>query len=165
MIRGLVESMIGAAGASVLQFYEAHALVLGLVIVLYGILMYLSWSNLVRIYRYLVATAAATLTPSDEPGSQQRRRHGARASKPKTGRPGLTELPWQEAVDKARFPLVSRRAGLLPMRKSIEAAKSIIDERELWEHARLVANGVDLRRIAPEYRLMGPRQVEKHGKD
>ncbi len=165
MIRGLVESMIGEAGTSVLGFYEAHALVLGLVIVLYGVLMYLSWSNLVRIYRYLVVAAAATLTPEVETSAPERRRHGASTPKPKAARPGRTELPWQEAVEKAGFPFVSRAAGLLPMRKSVEAVKAIIDERELWEHARLVANGANLRRIAPEYRLMGPRQVAKHGKD
>ncbi len=164
MIRGLVESMIGDAGASALRFYEAHALVIGLVIVLYGTLMYLSWSNVVRIYRYLVLAAAATLKP-DETRSSRRGRHGARTAKPKIGRPGFAELPWEQAVAAARFPLVSRRSGLLPMRKSIAAVQSIIDERELWEHALLVAKGVNIRRIAPEYRLMSPKQVEKHGKN
>lgn len=164
MIRGLIESMIGDAGTSALRFYEAHALLIGSLIVLYGVLMYLSWSNLVRIYRYLVLAAAATLTP-DETAVQSRGRHGAKASRPKTGRPGSAELPWEEAVASARFPLVSRRAGLLPIRKSIAAAQSIIDERELWEHAQMVARGANIRRVAPEYRLMGPRQVEKHGKD
>jgi hypothetical protein len=165
MIRGLVEVMIGKAGTSVLHYYEGHALVLGLIIVLYGFLMYFSWSNLVQIYRYLVAAAAETLTCSSDPAAQPANPNGAKRSRQKAPRPGMSELPWQDAVDSVRFPLVSRRSGLLPMRKSVDAARSIIDERELWEHARLVANGADLRRISPEYRLMPAKQVGTHGKD
>lgn len=164
MIRGLVEAMIGDAGASALRYYEAHALVLGLIIVVYGFVMYWSWSNLVRVYRYLVAAAAATLTPGEKTAARPHGRSAPGSAKPKSGH-GRVELPWQAAVDSVNFPFVARRAGLLPMRKSVASARSIIDERELWEHARLVANGADVRRVAPEYRLMGPRQVEKDGKD
>jgi hypothetical protein len=164
MIRGLVEAMVGKAGTSVLHYYEGHALVLGLVIVLYGLLMYLSWSNLVRIYRYLVVAAAQSLTPASESAGTPAR-HGGSKRPAKAARPGSTELPWQAAVDSARFPLVSKRVALLPVRKSVEAVKAIIDERELWEHARLVADGADIRRISPEYRLLPPKQVGSNGKN
>ena len=43
--------------------------------------------------------------------------------------------------------------------------QSIVDERELLEHALAVANGADPRRIAPTYRLARPKQVAKHGKN
>jgi hypothetical protein len=154
MIRGLVESLLGEAGRTVLRFYESHALILGLIIVAYGVLMYLAWTNLVRIYRYLVVAAAAEL------GQERERRSGG--SK-KAGK--LPPLPWQAAVDSVRFPLVARQAGLLPIRKSVHAVQSIIDERELLQHALAVANGADPRRIAPTYRLARLRQVEKHGKN
>jgi hypothetical protein len=154
MIRGLVESLLGEAGRTMLRFYESHALTLGLIIVAYGVLMYLSWTTLVRIYRYLVVAAAVEL-------GQERERRSGGPKKAST----LPSLPWQAAVDSVRFPLVSREAGLLPIRKSVHAVQSIVDERELLQHALAVANGADPRRIAPTYRLARPRQVEKHGKN
>ncbi len=168
MIRGLIETTLGQAGRAVLQFYEQHALVLGLIIVAYGILMFLSWQNLVHIYRFLVGMAAATLMDAGEsstsprPDGGKRRRGDGQPTRERTSRP---ELPWQAAVDSVRFPFVSARAGLRPLRKTVAAAKSIIDERELWEHARAVAAGADVRRVAPAYRLTPPKRMEPHGKD
>ncbi len=150
MIRGVIEAMLGEVGRSVLAFYEAHALTLSLLILAYGLLMYLSWANLVRIYRYLVVAAAQAL--------------GQAPGRAAGDGPGLP-LPWQAAVDSVRFPLVARRAGLWPMRKSVRAAQAIIDERELLQHAQAVADGADLRRITPAYRLAPPRKVEGHGEN
>jgi hypothetical protein len=167
MIRGLVEAMLGQAGTSVLRYYEGHVLVLGTLIVLYGVLMWLSWNNLVGIYRRLVLAAAETLRQegASQAGNSNAaaRPAGGRRADRKTGGRKTADLPWQEAVDKARFPLVSRQAALLPVRKSVAAAKSIIDERELWQHAQLVANGANIRRIVPDYRLMPRKQGARQG--
>jgi hypothetical protein len=161
MIRGLIDSMLGDAGRSVLQFYEQHALLFGLVIVAYGICMYLSWQNLIQIYRFLVLAAAATLKadPSTAQPTGMNRRPKGRSDETDVA------LPWQQAVDSVRFPFVSPRAGLWPQRKSIAAAQKIIDPVELWEHARAVAAGVDVRRISPAYRLAAPQRTRAGGKD
>ena len=153
MIRGLVESMLGAVGRSVLVFYEAHVVILSLVIIAYGVLMFLAWMNLVRIYRYLVVFAAAEIDPERKPTPGGAKRTAK-----------LPTLPWQAAVDSVRFPLVSRRAGLLPMRKRVPAVQSIIDEHELLQHALAVADGADPRRISPAYRLADPKAINKHRK-
>lgn len=171
MIRGVVEGMLGEAGRFVLRLYEQNALLLGLIIVAYGILMFLAWQNLIHIYRFLVQAAAASLAIEPEkpaaPEDAKRHRRGVSGGQARGAarRAAAVDLPWQAAVDSVRFPFVSPRAGLWPHRKSVLAVKKIVDERELWDHARAVAAGADVRNIAPVYRLASRRQTGTDGKD
>ncbi len=155
MIRALVEGMLGEFGRQVLYFYEAHALVLNLIVIAYGLIMLLSWQNLAYIYRYMVVRVARQVPL--HPGLN----HKSPVKKIATAIP----LPWQDALSASRFPLVASQVALVPVPKSAQALQKIFNQDELYQHALDVLNGADARKIQPSYKLMWSKEVaKKNGK-
>jgi hypothetical protein len=151
MVRSFVEAMLGRVGTQVLYFYEAHALPINLVLLTYGLIMFMSWLTLVRIYRYMVVRIAKDIHLHPELN---------RKSTLKQIRDAL-DIPWQEAVDAAPFPLVASQVALLPVPKSTKAVQAVIDERDLVRSALEVLKGANPRSIRPSYRMMWRKEVTK----
>ena len=66
MVRSFVEVMLGEVGRQILYYYEANAFWLNWIVLIYGVIMFASWMNLVRIYRYLIIEVAKGAHTSDE---------------------------------------------------------------------------------------------------
>ena len=58
MVRAFLDQMLGEFGRSLLVFYETNSLWINLLVVLYGALIVLSWSNLKNIRRALILALA-----------------------------------------------------------------------------------------------------------
>ena len=142
---------MGGLFRSLLSFYEANALPLNLIVLVYGMVMLMSWLNLVRIYRYLVVAVAKQihLHPS----------LSAKSSVEKVAE--LIPIPWEEAVKAAPFPLIGSQVMLLPLPKSAGAVKTIIDPDELIGHALEVLNGTHPLKIQPTFKRMWKKKVAK----
>ncbi len=151
MIRAFIEAILGESGRQILYFYEAHALSLNLIVLTYGLVMLMSWINLIRIYRYMVVLVAKQIHMHPE---LNRKSTVKKIS-------DTVETPWQETVDAARFPLIASQIALVPVLKSVEAVKKIVDERELLSHALDVLKGADPRKVRPSYKLMWKKEVIK----
>jgi hypothetical protein len=125
MIYALIETYLGPIGAAALHFYQTNALPINSVVVLYGLVIVLSWTNLVSIRKRLVGSIAAQIlqNPDLHAGSKAKR--------------VLKEvsIPWQEAIDDVRFPLVARQSAFWPKRKSIEAVQTLLPAEDLAEQA------------------------------
>ena len=152
MIRPMIEALLGEFGRQLLYFYEANQLILNFVVLTYGLIMFLSWSTLIRIYRHMVLLISMQIEENPDLGKK---------SKVSKIRKQIT-VPWQEAVDAARFPLVANNGGLIPTRKSVAAVQRLFDEDELIKHALEVLNGENIRKIMPSYRLMVKRELSKN---
>ena len=150
MVRSFVEAILGGVGRQILYFYEAHALTINLIVLTYGLIMLMSWITLVRIYRHMVVTVATRIHKHPKLN---------RKSTIKKIRDSV-EIPWQEAVDIAPFPLIARMAGLIPKRKSVENVQQLLDEEELNSHALDVLKGTHPRKIMPSYRRMMQQEIE-----
>jgi hypothetical protein len=144
VIRAFIEATMGELFRSLLSFYEANAVVLNLMVLTYGLVMYLSWLNLVRIYRYLVVAVAKAIHLDS--------RLSAKSSAEKVAE--LIAIPWDEAVAASRFPLIGSQVMLLPMPKSAAAVERAIDREELYGHALAVLNGTHPNKIQPSFRKM-----------
>lgn len=144
MVRVVVEGMLGAVGRQILFFYEAHALTINLIVLTYGLIMLMAWLALTRIYRHLVVLVAKEihLNPQVNKDSSIKQIRST------------IKIPWKVAVNAARFPLISGQTGLYPVRKSVEAVQSMLDEDELITHALAVLNGENPRKIMPSYKRM-----------
>ena len=152
MLRPMIEAMLGEFGRQILFFYEANQLILNLIVITYGLIMFLSWSSLIRIYRHLVLLIAHQIEENPDLGKK------SKVSKIRK----TVMIPWQEAVDGAWFPLVANNGGLIPTRKSIATIQRLFDEEELIKHALEVTNGESVRKIMPSYRLMVKREFSKN---
>ena len=151
MIRPMIEAMLGEFGRSLLYFYEAHQLLMNLIVLSYGLIMFLSWSTLIRIYRHMVLLIAKQIEEHPELGKKS---SVGKISK-------SVEMPWQTAVDAAKFPLIANNGGIFPTRKSVKAVQRLFDEDELIKHALEVISGTEIKKIMPSYRLMVKREMSK----
>jgi hypothetical protein len=143
MVRSFIEGMLGEFGRQLLYFYEAHALPINLVVLAYGFMMLMSWTTLLRIYRHAVVIVARRV--HEHPNL-------TRKSTVKQIRDQI-EIPWQEVIDAAPFPLVARAGALIPKQKSVESLRLLLDEKELVTHALEVLKGTHIRKIMPSYRM------------
>jgi hypothetical protein len=151
VIRAIIEATMGGIFRSVLYFYEAHALPLNVIVLVYGLVMLMSWLNLVRIYRYMVVAVAKQI--------HLHPKLGAKSSVEKVAE--LVAIPWEEAVNAANFPLIGSQVMLLPLPKSVAAVKNIIDRDELLGHALDVLNGTHPSKIQPTYNMMWKKKRAK----
>jgi hypothetical protein len=143
MIRSFVEGLLGPLGRQLLYFYEANSLTLNLIVVSYGLIMLMSWTTLVRLYRHLVVLTARRI--HEHPDL-------TRKSTVKSVREAIS-IPWEEVVDATPFPLIARLGALIPRRKSVKTLQEMLDERELIRHALALLKGENIRRIMPRYRI------------
>lgn len=150
MLRPMIEGLLGEFGRQILYFYEANQLVLNLIVLTYGLIMFMSWSTLIRIYRHLVLLIA------DDIEKNPNLKKKSKVSKIKSE----IEIPWQTAVDAAWFPLVANNGGIIPGRKSVAVVQKLFDEDELIAHAKEVLDGAEIRKIMPSYRHMVNREID-----
>ncbi len=144
MVRAVVEGLLGEVGRQLLFFYEAHALTINLIVLTYGLIMLMAWLALTRIYRHLVVLVAKEIhlnTRVNKDSSIKQIR-------------STIKIPWKEAVNAARFPIISGQTGLFPVRKSVKSVQPMLDEDELITHALAVLNGENPRKIMPSYKRM-----------
>jgi len=151
MVREIVEAMLGEVGRQILYFYEAHAAPINLVLLTYGVIMLMCWLTFTRIYRHLVILVAKEIHLSKTVNKDS----STKSIK------NQIKIPWQEAADAARFPLISGRAGLIPLRKSVAAMQKMVSAEEVIGHAVAVLNGENPRKIMPRYKSVLEREKDK----
>jgi len=151
MIRSIVEAILGDFGRQLLFFYEANATLINTVVILYGLFMFLTWNNLVRVYRFLIIEVAKTVHLSEELN---------RKSTNKRIRDTI-EIPWEKAVEAAPFPLVARLGALWPKRMSAEVLQTYFEDKEIVNQARKLLKGEHIKRMTPSSRRLSDRERAK----
>ncbi|HPO58995.1 MAG TPA: hypothetical protein PLV53_09130 [Anaerolineaceae bacterium] len=130
MVRAFLDQMLGEFGRSLLVFYETNSLWINLLVVLYGALIVLSWSNLKNIRRALILALAEKLRERPELASVKK---------------AALEVPWEQVVGQVRYPFVARQTDLLPQRLSVEAVQNLLSVEDLTEEALKLVNPVPAR--------------------
>jgi hypothetical protein len=125
MVRVLIEQMLGTWGTALLDFYHANSLFINLLIVLYGGLVVLSWTNLKGIRRQLVQNLVAQLQaiPNLEVDAQP---HKVLRQ---------VNIPWEQAIEQRRFPFVAEQTSFLPRRATLAIVQSLLPPEELASDA------------------------------
>ena len=149
MVREIVELLLGGVGRQILYFYEAHALIINSIILTYGCVILMSWLTLNRIYRHLVVDMAKSIHLS------------TKVNKDSTPKKVLSSIKihWDEPVNIAKFPLIASQTALLPVRKTVNNVKALLDDEELAKNALAVLNGQNPRKIMPSYRKMAAKKA------
>ena len=156
MVRSFVEAILGEVGRQILYFYEAHALPINMLVLTYGTVMIMCWLTLTRIYRHLVILVAKEIHLNPKVSKDSSVKAITKA----------IEIPWQVAVDAARFPLISSQSALLPARKSVAAVQKLLTAEEIIAHAVAVLNGKENpRKVFPRFKSVAERERAKKEKD
>lgn len=120
-----VRSLTGAWGPALLEIYFDNAAWINTLVLVYGALLVLAWGNLSRILDDLVdqVVEQAGRMPSGSSGDGR--------SKPVT----LDDfrLSWERAFAASRFPFIARQSGVWVRRSTLENARALISERDLYQ--------------------------------
>ena len=113
-----VKSKTGVWGPALLDFYFHNALWINTIIVLYGLVLLLSWQNLSRIRDVLIAQILK------QAGRMPRRL-------------SLSEihLSWEYGLAASKFPFVATATGLTLRRTTLKNIQGLISERDLIHHS------------------------------
>ena len=125
MVRAIIESYMGPLFVQVSRFYEANSLLINSVVVLYGLVIVLSWASLYNIKRRLVSVMVHQMLARPDITPQTKVKRVLKE----------VDIPWAAVVEQMRFPFVAQQAALLPQRKSVEAVKAHLTPEELAKEA------------------------------
>lgn len=151
MIRSVVEALLGDFGRQILYFYEANAGLINTLVILYGLFMFLTWNNLVRVYRFLIIEVAKMVHLDEELN---------RKSTNKRVRDTI-EIPWEKAVSAAPFPFVGRLGALWPKRMSADVLQTYFEDKDLVSQAIKLLKGENIKRMMPNSRSLIDRERAK----
>jgi hypothetical protein len=150
MLRPFVEAILGEFGRQILFAYEANAYWINWIVLAYGAVMFASWMNLVRIYRFLVVEMAKDAHLSDE---LNRKKSNKKIRK-------IIGVPWEKAVEQAPFPFVARIGALIPKRKTVENLQLLLDEKDLADKVLQALQGARIQKMMPSTRKIMEREQE-----
>ncbi len=140
MVRAFIEAMLGPIGVQVLRFYEANSLSINLIVVSYGLVMVLSWTNLVNIRKRLIQAMVAQMRQKPHITPETAVKRVLRE----------VEIPWEAVGRQMWFPLVARQMALWPRRITAETLQALLPAEELATQA-LEALAQEGREAPPEH--------------
>ncbi len=151
MLRPFVEALLGEFGRQILFTYEANAYWINWLVLAYGAIMFASWMNLVRIYRFLIVEMARDAHLSDE---LNRKKSNKKIRK-------IIGVPWEKAVEQSPFPFVARIGALIPKRKTVQNLQLLLDEKDLADKVLKALQGARIQKMMPSTRKIMEREMEE----
>ncbi len=154
MVRSFIEAMLGEVGRQILYYYEANAFWINVIVLIYGVFMFASWQNLVRIYRFLIVEMAKEAHTSEE---LNRKKSNKKIRK-------IIGVPWEKAVEQSPFPFIARMGDLSPRRNTVENLKGYFDEKDLADKTLKALQGEKIQKMMPSSRRMLQKELEARKK-
>lgn len=151
MVGPFLEAIMGDVGRAILYFYQANELVINVIVLVYGVFMFYSWNNLLRIYRFLIVEMAKSAHLSED---LNRKKSNKKIRK-------IIGVPWDKAVEVSPFPYIARIGALIPKRKTVENLQLLFDEKDLADKALKALQGAKIQRMMPSNRLMLQREMDR----
>lgn len=151
MVGPFIEALMGDVGRAILYFYQDYALPINTIILIYGVFMFYSWNNLLRIYRFLIVEMAKGAHTSDE---LNRKKSNKKIRK-------IIGVPWEKAVETSPFPYIARIGALVPKRKTVENLQLLFDEKDLADKTLKALQGAKIQRMMPSNRVMLQREMDR----
>ena len=151
MVGPFLEALMGDAGRAILYFYQANELIINSIILMYGLFMFLSWNNLLRIYRFLIVEMAKSAHLSDE---LNRKKSNKKIRK-------IIGIPWEKAIEISPFPYIARIGALIPKERQLKIYNCCLTKK-IWQTKRLKAlQGAKIQRMMPSNREMLQREMDQ----
>lgn len=132
-----IKSQTGVWGPAVLEIYFHNAGWINLLVIVYGLILLLSWQNLSRVVDEL----------AEQILEQAKSKHAVetKSKKPKTIHLDDFDLSWEQAIASSKFPFVAKQAGLAIHRSNPDNIRALITERDLIQRCSRRLNEIGLR--------------------
>ena len=150
MVRSFIEVLLGEVGRQLLFAYEANAYWINWLVLFYGLIMFVSWMNLVRIYRFLIVEMAKSAHTSED---LNRKKSNQKIRK-------IVGIPWEQAVAQSPLPFIARIGDLVPRRKTVENLQRFLDEKDLADKTLKALQGEKIQKMSPSTRRMMQREMD-----
>ncbi len=150
MVGPFIEALMGEVGRQILYFYRDNALVINVSILIYGVIMFAAWQNLVRIYRFLIVEMAKAAHTSEE---LNRKKSNKKIRK-------IIGIPWEKAVEQSPIPLIAMVGDLIPKRNTTENLQGFFDEKDLADKTLKALQGAKIQKMMPSSRKILKRRME-----
>lgn len=151
MVGPFIEALMGDVGRAILYFYQDNSLIINVIVLTYGLFMFIAWKNLLRIYRFLIVEMAKAAHTSEE---LNRKKSNKKIRK-------IIGVPWEKAIETSPFPYIARIGALVPKRKTVENLQLLFDEKDLADKALKAIQGAKIQKMIPSNRLMLKRELEQ----
>lgn len=151
MVGPFIEAILGDVGRAILYFYRDNSLIINTLVLIYGLFMFITWNNLVRIYRYLIVEMAKAAHTSEE---LNRKKSNKKIR-------DIIGVPWEKAVEASPFPFIARMGALIPRRKTVNNLQLLLDEKDLADKTLKALQGAKIQRMAPSTRKMLQREMDQ----
>ncbi len=151
MVGPFLEALMGDIGRAILYFYQDNALMINVVVLTYGLFMFVAWNNLLRIYRFLIVEMAKGAHTSEE---LNRKKSNKKIRK-------IIGIPWEKAIETSPFPYIARIGAIVPKRKTIENLQLLFDEKDLADKALKAIQGAKIQKMMPSNREMLQREMDR----
>jgi len=150
MVGPFIEALMGEVGRQILYFYRDNALVINVSILIYGVIMFAAWQNLVRIYRFLIVEMAKAAHTSEE---LNRKKSNKKIRK-------IIGIPWEKAVEQSPIPLIAMVGDLIPKRNTTVNLQGFFDEKDLADKTLKALQGAKIQKMMPSSRKILKRRME-----
>jgi len=131
MIKAFIEATAGDLGRALLDFYLTNSIPINIVVAAYGLVMVMSWTNTVNMRKRLLYAMLLQMTSREDIKADAKVKRILKE----------ISIPWEEVLNRARFPLIAARAGLIPYPKTIGRLQEIIPPEELALDALMMMGG------------------------
>ncbi len=155
MVGPFIEAIMGDVGRAILYFYRDNSLFINVIVLIYGVFMFSSWTNLLRIYRFMIVEMAKEAHTSDE---LNRKKSNKKIRE-------IIGVPWEKAVETSPFPYVARMGALIPKRKTVENLQELLDEKDLADNVLKALQGARIQKMMPSTRKMIQRELDERRQD
>lgn len=155
MVGPFIEAIMGDIGRAILYFYRDNSLIINVIVLIYGVFMFSSWTNLLRIYRFMIVEMAKEAHTSDE---LNRKKSNKKIRE-------IIGVPWEKAVETSPFPYVARMGALIPKRKTVENLQELLDEKDLADNVLKALQGARIQKMMPSTRKMIQRELDQRKQD
>jgi hypothetical protein len=118
-----VKSQTGIWGPALLQLYFRNAIWINTLVLVYGLLLLLSWLNLSRILDALVEQIVEQAHNLID--------RSLKRNAPKKVQLSDFQLSWERAIEASRFPFVARQTAFSFRRSTIDNARELIKDKDL----------------------------------
>jgi hypothetical protein len=121
IVQGIIKGFIGNWGMSIVDFYYSNSLWINGILLLYALVISISWRNYATIRTYLLNNITSQMEPKIKTWSKT---EIARNIK-------MTQIPWELAKMQLKVPIIAKSGSMLPVIASKEVIEKLFPINDL----------------------------------
>jgi hypothetical protein len=118
IVQGIIKGFIGNWGMKLSEFYYEYSLWINGVILLYALVIFISWKNYRIVFDFLIKNISDQLAPKAKTWSKSEVTRNLKS----------IEIPWAEARKQVKIPLLAKTDYFIPTIASVETIQKLFPQ-------------------------------------